>query len=341
MHRLVVPGWAMARPTIVAGALIPPEVAAVLEPLWQGSYGDRVIEFHRLTDVFVTGEGLVFDRNLDVVQPSITQHTPEQVREAQAGLQATLAAEAVPFQPGPTVLGGKIGMSNYGHWMVEMLPIAGLSLEWLAGGLWRIFLPHVYPWMSGVVLGSLAALGVPEAAILRNDGRAWRFEELIFVTGVSQHGQYYLPLAVQTMDRVGRGVASAGYDRVWVSREGERRSIAGEERLCAALAGRGWHILRPAGLSLADQIAACKGARHMAGVNGAGLTNMGFMASGGRLTDFMPAGMPDVFYWHLATHRGLDYREVRCPTTTDPAWFVPWDGTLLIEVEQIMALLDG
>ena len=80
----------------------------------------------------------------------------------------------------------------------------------------------------------------------------------------------------------------------------------------------------------------------MAGViiNGAGLTNMAFMPSGGRVTTLVPAHMPDLFFWALAVNRRLGFQEVRCPTLPPEEVGIAWDVPLTISADEVMDFIS-
>jgi len=56
------------------------------------------------------------------------------------------------------------------------------------------------------------------------------------------------------------------------------------------------------------------------------------MPPGTRLTCFMPAEMPDIFFLHLSHHAGLDYREIRGLTLPT--------GQLIFSIDQVLAALE-
>ena len=340
VYQVTVPGMRTDTPDVRFLDLIPVDTANVLRSHWSRDHQERQVTCHRLRNVYVAGEGLIFDQNLNLLSPSITQNDVKQIKKAFRSLQARLHSKQVAYYPGPTLLCGKIGMSNYGHWMVEMLPMAFLCLQWIQARLWRVFLPVIYPWMAQVIHDSLDLLDVPLDRCIKNDGSPCLFEELIFVSGLTLHGHFYSSMAIECMDTISQDIAAGDADRIWMSRRGERRALHDETEVCSVLEQKGWKIVDPGKCSLREQISISKGAHHIAGVNGAGLTNLGFAPAGGRVTSFIPASMPDIFYWHLAQHRGLTYREVRCVTETSPNWHIKWDGPLMISRDEIIRQLD-
>jgi capsular polysaccharide biosynthesis protein len=125
-----------------------------------------------------------------------------------------------------------------------------------------------------------------------------------------------------------------------VSRLGEKRALLCEAEINEQLAGQGWKVMLPRNMTLREQIAACKGARVLAGVNGAGLTNMAFMPSGGSVTSLVPAHMPDLFFWALAFNRRLAFHEVRSLTLPAEEVGIAWDVALTISADEVIDLIS-
>ena len=221
-----------------------------------------------------------------------------------------------------------------------MMPIAFLTRADILSQGWKVFIPAIYGHMRNVIRDSLSMIGLPEANVVEHDAQPAWFEEAIVVSGLTQHGLYYLPVTADCLQELAEQVSPDGSEKVWISRVGEKRRLVQEEELQATLEAKGWRIIHPGQMTLREQIAACKGARHVAGVEGAGLTNLGFMAAGGQVTSFIPAVMPDLFFWTLAANRVLRYHEVRCPLASpsdDPV--IPWIAPLQIETERVLEAL--
>ena len=341
VHRVESPGFTVPPPQVLHPELMPPELLAAMRASWAAPRAGAMVEFHSLVDVYVVGEGLVFTRDFELLGPSVTQTPPDAVAQAEVRLREAVAAGTVARHEGPLVLCGKAGLNNYGHWLVEMLPRAGLSMRWIemAGG-WRVLVPLVYPWMAGVVADSLDLLGVGESRRVFARGEPSFVSELVFIEGLTRHGEYFSPLVLETMDRIAAQVAPAPYPLVWITREGDKRSLPQEAEANARIAAAGWHVAHPGRIGFREQVALGQGAREMAGVNGAGLSNLLFMAAGSGLTTFMPSAMPDIFYWQLAAHRGVRYREVRSAILPGHGGATGWDGPLGISVEEVLEELQ-
>lgn len=339
-YHLPSPAFTTRPPVVRNAGLISAATLAPMRLAWDvRHYHARNVTMHDMRDVFVVGEGLVFDRDLAIMPASITQHTPTEIEAAQHRLQAALAAKAVARQHGQTILCLKRGTTNYGHWLVEMLPVAFLCLGALQARKMFVLAPAPGGPLGAVPADSLDLLGVPSDQVRGSGGSPQWFERLLVPEGLTWHGHYISPLVLEALDRMGHGIPPGRASRVWVSRAGDHRALHREAGLCAALAGLGWAIVQPSRMRLRDQVALFKGARHVAGVAGAGLANLVFAPPPARVTGFVPAAMQDTFFWLLSELRGHDYTDVRCPAVGPATGPMPWDAALTMPVPEILSHL--
>lgn len=333
------PGYRTTPPEVEHFELVSPEYRAMMQSLWHRQVDDHTIACHRILGGIVEGPGLVFDRELRLIEQTIHQATSIEIELAWTIVKEHMDMGRPIWVPGVTLLCEKAGIGNYGHWLVEMLPIVYLNLYWLRAGEWKLRVPAMGGAMGAVVADSLALLGVPqEQAVARLPGPQ-QYEHLIVAEGLSQHGQWYSPRIMECFEALGRDVLPVGKSRVWVSRVGDARSLANEAELCGELAANGWTIANPAAMTLREQIALFKGAIEIAGVTGAGLTNLAFAPRGATVTAFTPARMPDVFFSTLAQFRGQRYREIRC-AQDDDAGGQGFSTTLRMSTREVMRFLD-
>ena len=334
------PAFTTRAPVVLNAGLIPPEAEAHMRLAWDmRQVAARMVKVHELRDVFIAGEGLVFDRNLAVVPGSGTQHSPAEVEAGRQAVAVARAAGKLAPQAGRTLLCLKRGAGNYGHWLAEMLPLAFLWLGVLQAGTCWVLAPAPGGPLGQVVPESLDLMGVPAEQVRSAYGRPQWFEHLILAEGLTWHGTYLSPLVITALDWLARDVLPGPHRRVWVSRAGAIRTLAGEAGLCRMLATKGWTIAQPGGMRLRDQIGLFKGARQIAGVAGAGLANLAFARPPARVTAFVPANMCDTFFWLLSELRGHDYTDVRCALAGPATGISPWDGTLSLPLPSILSCL--
>jgi len=326
-------------PELFNGELLTPDLRHMYDQLWHQISGPRDITLHVLLGAIVEGPGLVFDAGLRLIRDSIHQTTEAEVAQAVAQVRASIADGGPPLVPGVTLLSEKSGIGNYGHWLVEMLPIVYLSRGWLVSTEWRMRVPIMPTAMAAVVRDSLDLLGIPPAQRLLRDPGPQRYEHLVITRGLSHHGITYSPCIVDCLEALAEAVPGGPPCRVWVSRAGATRSLKSEQAVCCALRQLGWTIAQPWEMTLREQIALFKGATHIAGVAGAGLTNLCFAARGATVTAFMPARMPDVFFWMMAEFKEHYYREVRCAQPPDPSGGKNWEMTIQMSVDEVLSYL--
>jgi len=340
VHSMLSPGFKAIPPEVDGFELVPPHLAVPLTHEWRKDREPRTVQFHSLVDVFVVGEGIVFDRHLNIIQASVTQHSDAVIDKARELLAHHLHEGTVQRHGGPLLLLGKAGLNNYGHWLAEMLPLAYLSRKWLLqDGGWRALVPMVYHWMAGPITESLDLLDVTSERRILGNGLPCHVSELVFVVGFTRHGDYFSPLITEAMDEIAARVPASNHARLWITRVGEARSLLDEGTCNRKIAAAGWTIVHPGTISFTKQVSLARGARCMAGVNGAGLANLLFMRPGSSLLSFVPAVMFDLYYWQLALHRGILYREVRSTQQHENGGPTLWDAPLTIPIDAVLTQL--
>jgi len=162
-------------------------------------------------------------------------------------------------------------------------------------------------------------------------------DELLVVRGLTEHGTYMSPRAVEGCTRIARSIAPGNRRNLFVRRiSGYLRSgkLLNEDAICRRLEARGFWVIEPGSMSLDEQISAFKGAERVVGISGAAMTNIAFCEPGTQITLLAPADFPDVFFWFIAQHRGLVYRELRGPTI-EVAGKEKWAGDFSITEDDI------
>lgn len=330
------PPFSTRPPDLRNGDLLTPKLRELYARLWHQARGPEEIVCSVIPDAVVEGPGLVFDRDMNLLRQTIHQATPGEIEAAANSVRHHVQAGLLPYQPGVTLLCEKAGIGNYGHWLIEMLPVAYLNLRHLAAGQWRLRLPVAGEAMNAVMRDSVELIGVPASQVDSRPPGPQRYEQLVIVHGLGHHGVYYSPRVIECMEHLSATVPPQTTEKVWVSRAGDRRSMINELELCRTLRKRGWHVAEPGRMSLREQISLFRGARHIAGVNGAGLTNLVFAPTGARVTAFMPALMPDVFFWMLAGFKQQAYREVRCSQDADTRDANGWNSQLRMALPEVL-----
>lgn len=330
------PAFETRPPDLRNAELIPASLRTLYEQLWNQQQPAEDVICTVLPDAIVHGPGLVFDRDLNLIRQSIHQTSASEIEAAFSRVRHISSDPLFRTRPGVTLLCEKSGVGNYGHWLVEMLPIPYMERRRLVPGGWQLRLPASSAAMNAVMQESVELLGIASCQCTLSEPHPQRYEQLVVMTGLTRHGIRYSPLVIDSAKALAASVPAGAARKIWFSRAGRVRSLFDEHRVCERLAVEGWLVVDPATLTLREQIALAKGAHHLAGVNGAGLTNLVFAAEGARVTAFMPATMPDVFFWMLAGFKQQNYREVRC---RQQHMENGWECSLLIDVEDVLAQL--
>ncbi len=308
------PGFETRPPEFTNGALIPAAVRLACSAWEQRRFEPRDVTVRVLRDVYVAAEGLVFERDGALLRCSLREHEPDLVEQAAEAVRRVVAGAPVERHQLPLVLGKKRGASNYGHWMVEMLPMLHLALLRLADPRIGVLVHDVGdPGMVRIMIESLRRVGVADTRVRVSDMAPVQVRELIMVEGLTAHGSYMSPLVEACHDRLAHGVAGRGTERVFLRRgSGLNRQFQDDAHMCRLASERGYAVVTPGDLSLVEQIAVMRDARLVAGIMGSAMTNLIFARAGARAAVFAPAAMPDTFFWFIASLRGLHYREIRC-----------------------------
>ena len=308
------PGFTTQPPDLVDGELIPPEIRRACAAWDRRAFAPRDLVVRIVRNVYVAEEGLVFNHEGDLLRHSVREHEPEQVDRAARAVRRAIGGEAVARHDLPLVLGKKRGARNYGHWMIELLPVLHLALARLADPRIGVLVHDVDdPDLGGIMMQTLRRLGIADTRVRVSGLAPVHVRELITVEGLTEHGSYMSPLVRDCHDRLAHRVEGQGVQRVFLSRGvGARRRFQDESHMGRLAEERGFTVVDTKGLDLDGQIGLMRDARLIAGVMGAAMTNLIYAAKGARASLFAPATMPDTFFWFIANLRGLHYREIRC-----------------------------
>ncbi len=342
LMQIASPGFEAVTPDIVHPERIPPDIWAASAAQRQPVFPPRPVSVWLLHDVHVACEGLVFDRGGRLYRPSITQHGSAEIEWAATAVRAALADHAAPSHDLPLVLGKKRGAMNYGHWLMEMLPMLHLVLTRLSDPKVGVLLHDVTDRRLGEVIRTcLSRLDIAPNRVRISDHRPVRVRTLLLVEGLTDHGTYMSPLVRDCHARLAHGIPGIGCPRVFVARgPGRSRNFADPAAVDALARDAGYHVLHPDRLSFLQQVATVRDARLVAGAMGAALTTSAYLRNPAEVLVFAGAGMPDTFFWFVATLFGHRYREVRClQSDQSAATGVPYDRALLIDLAEMRRLL--
>jgi capsular polysaccharide biosynthesis protein len=325
-RRLPSPAFTAAPPRIINPHILSDGARAAMDRTWrQGSFPACDVEVFRLRDVFVTEECLVLDRDLRVLENVSDAYTDAEVAQAIDAIHGLRAEGRLPFYR-RGIVAQRRGTSNYGHFMLEMIPMAVIARTLTDDPDWMYLLKQVDPAMLDVVLRAFRQMDVPLRKLIVQDlGQTAFFGEALVVRKLTRHGTYMSPLAVQAAAELGQGIRP-GPDRLLFVRRvpgwHSGRALLNQDAVCERLVRRGFTVIEPGSMTLEAQIAAFAGADVVVGAIGAALANIVFCRPGTRVVALAPARFPDVFFWFISVHKRLDYAELRAE---QQAWDGPMD----------------
>jgi hypothetical protein len=307
--RLLSPAFPTRMPDIRNAAAIPPGPwRSMAVSFNRRVFGGRNVTFRLIEDAIVAGEGIVFDRDLNPL-PGTTRLMGDEMVAQYRQIAAESRTADMRRIAGMSVLCKTRNPGNYGHFLMEMYPKAWLAAQLLTSRHvnYIIHQTDILP----VAQDALARIGINPFALSVTDERPVHCDALIVIDGLTSHGVYQSPICVQAMSDLAERIPAAPYPKVFVSRHSRDRMLHNQEAVESVLRDRGFAIVNPALMTLAEQISLFKGASTVVGPLGAALTNTAFCPRGSTIVALTPQSFPDTFFWFLSQHRGHRYREVR------------------------------
>ncbi|MFE1600102.1 glycosyltransferase family 61 protein [Methylobacterium sp. ID0610] len=318
------------------------DVRGLLGNIWsQSMHPGRSLRFLEFREVFVALEGLCFDASLTLIPETRTYHSDADIAQARARIEAVRSAGQVPTIE-RAVLAKNRGATNYGHFILEMLPRAWYARRHLDLADWPALIHRASPALDQIKRQALQAAGyAPEQVVVTGDDPV-RVERLMVVDGLAVHTQYLSPFVMTCLDEIAAAVPPGDVDRLYASRgAGASRDFDDEPAVARHLATHGYSDRFAGGLSFADQIRVFRGSSRVAGVMGAALTNIAFCKPGTTVSCFMPSSACEVLFWRIAEARRLNYVEIRCREVGPQRGGLPWDRALTITPFEIDCVLRG
>ena len=183
---------------------------------------------------------------------------------------------------------------NYYHWITQALPRLLLALK--VNSNFTLLLPedHVAPFH----LESLDLLGVKDILHLNADQRYYRVFGLLYPAHDIEVGSYHDTLMIELAKRVRRPRKEGAGIYLFVHRiSASGRRITNEDHVLNTFVSFGFQIVSFENLRLDQQINLADNATVLAGVHGAGLTNMLFMPSGSKVLELTTRLQGDQYYY--------------------------------------------
>jgi capsular polysaccharide biosynthesis protein len=336
------PAFRASYPQLVNPELIDPGVKAAMERSWtRGLFDERAVEVLQLNGGYIVGEGLVVDDNMQIIANIEDKYSPDELQRALNDIERLVAAQQVPHFDGIGVVAKRRAANNYGHYLLYMMPMALLGKRMFGGTNPRYVTHRTSLPMQDVILRSLRRLGIGlDRVVMTDSHEPVHFEKIVSFAGLATHGSYLSPVAVEAVVELAAPIPPGPYRKLFVRRIPgwrEGRLLRNEEAMAERLAATGFHVIEPGSLSLEEQISLFKGADHVAGSLGAGMTNIAFCRPGTNVALLSSGMFPDTFFWFIAMHRQLNYVDIRGDRATfdDPD---PWRADFTIREADIQHL---
>ena len=284
-----------------------------LSPTWaRRLYGEHAVTAFHLENVFVLGNGLIFDSKLRVLRRFISQQIESDIISAVDC--AKTYADGIHFIERSSMVLVKPGYTNYGHWLTELLVPASLIRRRTDDNI-CIFVCEHQDVPTDLYDQSLSLAGISLDNIYIYDFYPKFFKSLFVVSGHVVHGDFMSPLVISELRRIcsSKLQHQEPQRRIYVRRGGSNvRQVQNEPELINLLNSLRFETIEPENLTLASQIEAFSSCHVSIGVAGAGLTNICWQPKGSASVGLFPAGMPDTFFWWIAEHQNVQFADVRC-----------------------------
>jgi hypothetical protein len=230
---------------------------------------------------------------------------------------------------------------NYSHWLFDCLP----KLAWLSRlpadiKVDRILVNARAPF----VLETLQARGwKDEAVVALEETRARLSFEMLLATSPITSAYHPCRILDDLLRLVPRRNNRPLGARLYISRaDAPSRRARNEAQVIESLQRRGFDIMVPAKMTVAQQAACFSSARWVVGPHGAGLANIVFCHPGTKVLEFFPDGYESITYWSLSSTVGLDYACLAFPGLSSPPKHADYevDLTRLEGALHTMGLVD-
>ncbi|WP_296707538.1 glycosyltransferase family 61 protein [Rhodoblastus sp.] len=339
---IVSPSFDVANPHLINEAYIPEDVLARMKASWaKGKIPERIIQLIEINNVFVVDEGVVCDASGTVIPAFLTQQAPKHVDEAIQKVREAILRGTFDSVVAPTVLCTKPGWQNYGHWLMELLPIADLAQRILRSADVRFaIMQESSPEMAAVVNDSLSRAGVGAKQIQRVSRAPRFFKSLYIVLGLTRHGVYMSPQVFNPIDFISKDIVPFSDEKLFVARSSQStRFFHDNDRVAETMKQNGFKVLYPENCSFSEQVARFKGARVVVGIAGAAMANIAFCSPMTKVKIFYPSTMADTFFWFIAQHRRLNFEDIRVREVGKKITHNTWDSALEFPSELSTAIV--
>jgi len=319
------PSFMRTYPRVINKELIEPNYREWIESYWRKEFFEaRNLEIFYIRGAYLVNECLILDDDLRFIENASDDYPDHEIARAIAAVAKETEEGVLQNYDKVTIVAKKRSAHNYGHFLMECLPMAVIAKQALSAfdGELQYMIQRVPSPMQDAMFRAFRLLDVDlDDVLVQGFREPLHFEHLLVVRGISEHGEYLSPLAVQPAETIARrqvdsGTAMLGRssEKLFVRRVpalGRGRELLNENEVAERLSAAGFLVIEPGSMTLEQQIMTFRGADQIVGVCGAAMANIAFCKPGATVTLLFPAMFPDVFFWFIATHKRLNYTEIR------------------------------
>ena len=261
----------------------------------------------RISNAVVLKRGVLVDKQHRVIKDSLinlhnaARFSDEVAPHYDAACKDPSAIQQLP--DGAYVMLKQTWDGNFGHWLIESLPrIEMVRREFGVSGLTFIVSDNTGP-LRKVYLDTLAMFGVGASQVLHLSDVTRRIADVIYPSPMTVQPWVKSPQVIRILEALQRHASdeSPRPEKLFVSRNGwSQRRLLNEDAVVEMLNARGYLMIQPETLDIAQQIALFSQARLVIGSLGAALSNIVFGPRGVKLLALTTEHMGDDFFWDLA-----------------------------------------
>jgi capsular polysaccharide biosynthesis protein len=218
-----------------------------------------------------------------------------------------------PRRPRASIFLAWGGRFNYGHFLIDCL--SGLTI--LADRDLLRDHPAIAPPLNGWQRGLLDLLLRPGESVEEIDDELVRIDDALWTSCMD----HFLQAPNTPLDRVRARILAntpaggPGPRRLYLSRRDDnKRRLLNEDELEAEMAARGFTVVSPENLPVAEQVALFRDAAVVVAPTGAALANCMFMAPGAAVFEIQPANFLGAWQRNLCEFFDLRWHGYFCPS---------------------------
>lgn len=207
-------------------------------------------------------------------------------------------------------LARKHGDSNFGHWLVELLPRVVEALKTPGFSDCYVAIPRGPKEMLPMRMRTLEWIGVPASRVIpiNNDPTLLSDVSVISSNSIHSHTHHAEGILAVRAGALRAVHARPGSSRLYVARRSSlRRRILNETAALDVLQRHGFEVIYPEDYSIDKQVSIFSNADLVVGASGAALTNIIFAPQSCRVLSMMPNYGMEFFFWDIANIIGQEF----------------------------------